>query len=63
MTPALRGENIPRATGTHKRGPGHWRCLLDGCGIDGDGGWDALYHGHILGCHYRADALGVWRTT
>jgi hypothetical protein len=46
-----------------RRGPGHWRCLLDGCGIDGDGGWDALYHGHILGCHYRADALGIWRTT
>ena len=45
-----------------RRGPGHWRCLLDGCGIDGDGGWDALRH-HLMGQHYRADALGVWRTT
>ena len=43
-----------------QRGPGYWICRL--CGMDGIGGWDALRH-HLMGSHYKADALGVWSTT
>ncbi|WP_288797801.1 hypothetical protein [uncultured Arsenicicoccus sp.] len=43
MTPALRGEDIPRATGPHQPTGRRWRCLILGCPQYAE--WQPTVHG------------------
>lgn len=49
MTPALRGEAIPRATGPHRPSTGRWRCLILDCHQYAQ--WQPIGHGRDGAIH------------